>query len=121
MLALLLVVVFGAFAGQRVQPANQLSEGRRNRLRGDVVEKIPQRGRNGLGDATAFSNDRLNSVAIEQRHRDRPSRPSLRKHHGIELNACGGRLVQCPTEWPDAAGAALDVPIDPVIQRVLVP
>jgi hypothetical protein len=65
MLALLVVAFFGAFVRQCVQSANERSEGRRNRLRRDVVEKIPQRRRNGRGDATPFSNDRLNSVAIE--------------------------------------------------------
>jgi hypothetical protein len=65
MLALLLVAFFGAFVRQCVQSANERSEGSRNRLCGDVVEKIPQRRRNSLGDAAPFSNDRLDSVAIE--------------------------------------------------------
>jgi len=70
MFALLLVAffgafVFGAFVGHYVQSANECSEGCRNRLHGDVVEKVPQHRRNGLGDATSFSNDRLNSVAIK--------------------------------------------------------
>jgi hypothetical protein len=86
-------------------------------------EEISQRGRNGLGDATAFSNDRLNSVAIEQRHRNRPSQPSpsYASITTVEVNACGGLLVQCPIEGTTLQGTAADVPIDLVIRRSLVP